>query len=561
MRRLLFTILATLITTALFGQTSMSFYHLGNATFQNSSLNPAWVPDGRLFVGIPALSGIHLHVNNAVSYNDIFTKETNSILLDDEKILSNIQSQNLISAHANINLFHLGFKFPAGAFINFFANERVEADFLFPKKIIEIGLDGTDQFLDENNKIGNIGLTASHFREIGVGYAYSVHTQLDFGIRLKYLMGFFNASLPGNAKANINSSGDFFQLDTDIKNAQLRTSGLDILLDQEVDGTSVNLGSHLISSGNSGFAVDIGATYKLNRYYSITGSLLDVGWINWNTNVVNQTLNDTTFTYTGVDLEDVGDLVDVLEDSLFNKFDVTETNDTYRAWLPLKAYGSWIYHYDKNMDMYASMGARYVQGQLKLLYGGGITRRFGRIATLSASALKLPQQFFNVGAAFAVNGGPIQFYMAADQVINFSAPDFKAFDFRFGINLRFVERDKSLKSNASVTRYAKGFGKSNDDGTLQGPKGVDSGSFLGKKVKNKKRDEIYSVIPRQKRPDVDTSGTPKRKVEPNAPAGTSPPKPFYKKSINQRDINVKQDKKKKKKVVRKSLTGRTKRKN
>ncbi len=527
----------------------MSFYHLGNETFQNNSLNPAWVPKGRLFIGLPVLSGIHLHVNNALSYNETFTKENNSILLDQDKILSNIQNQNLVSAHANINLFHVGFKFPAGAFISFFANERIESDLLFPKELLEVGIDGNDPLLGDEVKIGNVGLMASHFREIGIGYAYSVNGQLDFGIRAKYLMGFTNASVPGNARANITTNADFFQMDVELQNAQLRTAGIDILTGDEGD-----IGSHLVSSGNTGFAVDIGGVYKLNRYYSIAGSLLDVGWINWNTNVVNQTLNDTTFTYNGVNLDGVGDLVESLEDSLFNKFDATETNETYKTWLPTRAYGSWIYHYDRNMDFYASMGARYIQGQLKLLYGGGITRKFGKVATLSASALKLPQQFFNVGAAFAVNGGPVQFYMAADQVINFSAPDFKAFDFRFGINLKFRERDKGLGSSSSFAR-SKGFGKSSNDGTLEGPKGVDSGSFLGKRVKNKKRDEIYSIIPRQKRPDVDTEGTPARKVEPNSPAPTSPPKTRYKKSINQRKLNLKR-KNKKKKVIRKSLTGR-----
>ena len=551
MRKLSLTILAALITTTLLGQTSMSFYHLGKETFQNNSLNPAWVPKGRLFIGLPVISGIHLHVNNALSYNETFTKENNSILLDRDKILSNIKNQNLVSGHANISLFHVGFKFPAGAFISLFANERVEADLLFPRELLEVGIDGNDPLLGDKVKIGNVGLMASHFREIGIGYAYSVNGQIDFGIRAKYLMGFANASVPGNAKADITTNADFFQMDVNLQNAQLRTAGLDILSGDEGD-----IGSHLVSSGNTGFAIDIGGEYKLNRYYSISGSLLDLGWINWKTNVVNQTLTDTTFTYSGVNLDGVGDLVDALEDSLFDKFDATETNETYKTWLPVRAYGSWIYHYDRSMDFYASVGARYIQGQLKFLYGGGVTRRFGKIATLSASALKLPQQFFNVGAAFTVNGGPVQFYMAADQVINFSAPDFKAFDFRFGINLKFRERDTGLRSSSSLAR-SKGFGKSNNDGTLEGPKGIDSGSFLGKKVKSKKRDEIYSIIPRQKKPDVDTGGSPKKKVEPNSPAGTSPRKPFYKKSINQRD-DIKPKKRKKKKVIKKSLTGRHK---
>lgn len=537
MRKITVTIVTLFLATALFGQTSMSFYHLGRTTFQNNALNPAWVPKGRLHVGLPVISGIHVHANNKLSYNDLFTKENNNILLDIDKGITNLQSQNFTSAHINVNLFHVGFKFPAGAFISVFANERIEADVLYPKKLMEFVWNGSDGFVDEEVKLGKIGLMASHFREIGIGYAYSVNGQIDFGIRAKYLMGFMNASLPSNATANFTSSAGFFELETELENAQLRTAGIDIYSGDEGD-----IGSHLISSGNTGFAIDIGGEYKLNRYYSIAGSILDLGFINWKTNVVNHTYNDTTFTYSGVNLDGVGDLVDALEDSLFDRFTEVETNESYKTWLPVRAYGSWIYHYDQYMDFYASVGMRYIQGQLKMLYGGGITRKFGRVITLSGSALKLPQQFFNVGAAFAVNGGPVQFYMAADQVINFSAPDFKAIDFRFGINIKLRERDNGLRSNSSVTSFGKGFGKSSSDGTLEGPKGIEAGSFLGKKVKNKKKDEIYAIIPKQKRPSVDTSGSQKKKK-------------VEKQSLNKR--GVLRSPKKSKKVIKKSLNGRT----
>ena len=338
-------------------------------------------------------------------------------------------------------------------------------------------------------KVGNVGVKASHFREIGIGFAYPVNKQLDFGLRAKYLMGFIDASTPGNTTANLTSSGEFFQLDGELKNAQLRTAGVDIYSGDEGD-----IGSHLTSSGNTGLALDLGFEYKLNRYYSFAASILDIGWINWKTNVTNYTLNDTTFTYSGLNLDGIGDIRDAVEDSLFSKFDTRETNDSYKSWLPLKAYGSWIYHYDKNLDFYGSLGTRLIQGQLKMLYGGGMTRRFGKIFTGSLSAMKLPGQFFNVGAAFALNGGPVQWYMAADQVINFSVPDFKAFDFRFGINIKVRGKGDGRSSRGSVTSYGK---KGNaDDGTIKGSKGVEVGVFLGKKVKTKKKDGIYAIIPK-----------------------------------------------------------------
>lgn len=492
------------------------------------------MPEGKVFIGLPVISGVHAHYNNKLSYNEIFTKENGQVTLDVDKALSNLQAQNQLSVHSKINLLHLGFRLPNGAAVYLFANERVEVDFLYPKQLVDYVWNGNNNFLDEKIRIGNVGASASHFREIGLGFQRSVTPQIDFGIRAKYLMGFFDASTPGNLTADLTTSGDFFQLEGELKNAQLRTSGVDIY-----DGTEGDIGSHLVSSGNTGFAVDLGFEYKLSRYYSFAASVVDVGFINWNTNVVNRTLSDTTFTYTGVNLDGVGDIRDALEDSLFSKFETTQTNDPYRNWMPIKAYGSWIYHYNSNLDMYATGGARLIQGQLKMLYGGGLTYRLGRTFVGSISATKLPQQFFNVGASFAVSGGPMQFYMAADQIINFSVPDFKSFDFRVGINFRFRGREENLASNNSITTYGGG-GKPGTNGTLKGPKGYDSGIFLGKQVKTKKRDGIYSIIPKQKKRKVRNKKSPKRGIDRSSlnGRGRSYPsdldKPVQKESLNGR---------------------------
>ncbi len=539
MRKALITIILLSLTTTLVGQTSMSFFHLGNATYQNNEFNPAWMPDGKVFVGIPVLSGVHLHFNNKLSYNEIFTKENNQITVDIDKVLSKLQKQNMLSFQSKISILHLGAKLPNGLGISLFANERIEADFLYPRDIVDMVWNGNDGFLGEEVKIGQAGLRATHFREIGLGLSYPVNRQLDVGVRAKFLVGMLDASTPGNMKVNLTTGTSFFELEGELKKAQLRTSGVDIY-----DGSEGDLGSHLVMNGNTGFAFDIGAEYKLSRYYSIAGSLLDIGFISWKENIVNETLSDSTFTYSGINLDGVGDIRDALEDSLFSRFETEETNEAYTTWLPLKGYGSWIYHYDSKTDLYASIGARMIHGQLKMLYGGGVTREFGRVFTGSLSAMKMPQQFFNIGGAFTLKGGPVQFYMAADQVINFSAPDFEAFDFRFGINFIFEGRGIGSGAGGSGTAFGKGGGK--NDGTVQESKGVPTNAFLGKKVKLKKRDGVYSVIPRQKKAEVDLSNPNKRKKKVNT------------RSLNGRTGGVKSPPRG---VTKKSLTGRTGKKN
>lgn len=551
MRAFLITILTTTLTFASIAQSSVSFQHLGNGTFQNTLLNPSLIPEGDIFIGLPVLSGIHFNVSSPLSYNDAISKEAGEQIVSRNKVLSNLGAQNLTMGHVNINLLQLGFKTKNGALFSFTANERIEADLLYSRDLINFLWNGSQEFVNEKVNFARIGLRATHFREFALGYATPVNEQLTVGLKGKFLMGFFDASTPANAKADLDISGEIFQIDADYSNAMLRTSGLNIYQGDPVNGQDIPLGSHLAFNSNTGFAIDLAGTYKLNKYYTLTGALLDVGFISWKEDIENHALNDTTFRYDGVSLRDISDVRQVLEDSLLDNFKTTENNDPYKSWLPLRAHGSWIYHFSPKTDFYVTVGTRRVQRQFKMMYGGGMTHKFGKVFTASVSATKLPNQFFNAGAAFTLKGGPVQMYMAADQVINFSAPDFKAFDFRFGMS--FVINRKADDSNESTFQVGN---------PRKGAKGYDTHYFLGKSVKTKKREGIYSIIKKQKRRELkqkktqsqldNTQSINKRDLK----GQKSEPKPVETKSINKRDLKGK--KSGSKQVETKSVTKRKK---
>lgn len=491
MRYLLTTILTFILLVSLNAQNSVSFSHLGNTTFQNTYLNPALIPEGKIFIGLPVLSGVHFNVNNKLSYNDAFSKEGGEVLLKiSEKVLPNLQSQNLFSTQVNVNLLHVGYKLKSGMLLSFSANERIEADFVYSKELVDYLWRGNASTINQDVKVQNAGVNASHFREFALGVAAPINDHLTVGMKGKFLVGFGNISTPGNFNAILKSDGEAFQVDADWSNATMRTSGLDIY-----QGNEGSLGSHLIVNSNTGFAIDLGATYHLNKYYTVTASIIDAGFINWKENIKNESLNDTTFRYDGVPLDDISDVRQIVEDSLLSRFETTANSDAYRSWLPVRAYGSWIYHYSKKTDIHVTVGTRLIQRQLKMMYGGGVTHKFGKVFTASVSATKLPQQFFNAGAAFAVQGGPVQIYMAADQIISFSAPDMKALDFRVGMNFKFGQREKEEQSGFSTRP------------PIAGARGIDTNAFLGAKVKTKKRDGIYSIIKRQKRRELKSKKT------------------------------------------------------
>lgn len=487
MKKILITISLIAFFFSSKGQTSVAFQHLGNTTFQHNMINPALIPEGKIFFGLPVMSGIHVNVNTKTSYNQTFTKEANRTLVDVDKIVSELQNQNLFSAKVNVNILHFGYRLKSGPLLSLVVNERVEGDFLYPEEMVRyVFTDGNFGFLNEDVRVSRAGLLASHFREFGLGIAAPINERMNLGLRAKYLVGFTNVSVPGNAQATLRSSGEAFQLNADWQNIQFRTSGLNIL-QQENGFESSDLASHLVMNGNTGVALDIGGTYRLNSNYTVTGSIVDIGFINWNEDIENEIIADTSFVYTGLaDFDDVGNIRTTLEDSLFDKFDTDKNFEAYRSWLPTTAYANWIYHYGPNTDIYATVGSRYIQRQFKMMYGLGVNQKFGRAFTASLSATKLPQQFLNMGAAFAVQGGPVQMYMAVDHIINFSVPDAKAIDFRFGMNfiLKGGATGQSGAGGSPVSRLGDG-------------RGLDTNAFLGKKVKTRKREGIYSIIKKQ----------------------------------------------------------------
>jgi len=464
------------------GQTSLSFHHLGNTTFQNTLINASYIPDGKVFFGLPGMSGIHASYNNKLSYNNIFSKVDNALIVDTHEILAALQNRNMASVETNINLLHLGYTSATGATIYMFANERINADFLYPKELIEFIVDGNAGLTDETLKIGKTQLNLTHFREMGVGYRYYIYdANLGLGFRLKYYQGFFNMSTPGNFTADIVTEGENYQLNLEMKNAALRSSGRDIYA-----GNTGDLASHLISNGNSGFGLDVGFEFEMGQYLTVAGSVNDIGFISWKEDITNYSLNDTTMRYTGINLRGVDDIAQVVKDSLVDKFkNEIENNDPYNTLMAPRAYLSGKFHLTTSNDITTTVATRYVQGLFKMLYGVGINHQVGNFLTASINATKYPQQIPNLGAAVAIKGGPAQLYLAVDQVAYWSVPDFKSVDFRVGIN--FI------------------IGSSEGTGSKSPAKSI----FLGNEVEVKGQDGIYTIIDRQKKREVDTN-TPER---------------------------------------------------
>jgi hypothetical protein len=483
MRKFLLSI-AILICGVSWGQTSLSFYHLGNTTYQNTFFNPAWMPDGKVFIGLPVISGVHFHANTKLSYSDVIVKQGDETLVDVKGGISRLQNNNMMSVHAGVSLFHLGYRLPNGTAVSLFANERFEHDFLYSKTVMELAWLGTGNKLGEELNL-DFGISTVHFREIGIGVAHQFNKRMVMGARFKYLQGMYNYSTPGNMKTTLTIDPATYAWNFQAENVVFRSSGQNIY-----DGNSGDLSSHLKSPGNGGIGLDVGAHYRLSNALSIAFAVNDIGFINWRTDVEGRVLENTSFSYSGINMRNANDILRSVQDSLLDNFQTRAFTDaSYKTWLPARAYASGIYTIGGSTDLIGTVGARYIQGEMKMLYGIGARQQY-RSMTFTGNVTKLPQQFLNLGAAFAVKGGPVQYYVAMDQLLSINVPKARSVDVRTGVNLIFGK---------SKDRYGRPIGSAASTG-------ASTSSFLGTRVKARRVDGVYSVIDKQKPRKVPKSG-------------------------------------------------------
>jgi len=464
-------------------QEGTSFYHLGSATIQSTAFNASYFPKGDFFVGLPVLSGISLYANNRFSYNDVVIKKGDINEINLNKLVSSMGAANSFSFHGTISLAHIGFRAPSGLGVSLFANERLVANFVYPKEIAEFLFKGNGDMVGQKIDIGKFGASINYYREYGLGLAYEFDGRLKVGARLKYLQGFVNLSTPHNFNATLKTSNENYQFETDWQNFQLRTAGISQFSDEAIN--EEDLASYFISNGNSGFAIDLGLEYKLNRYYALALAINDIGYIGWKEHIQTSGLSDSTFVYAGVELQG-GDIIDSIS-LVSDKFKVDTTYEQYTSFLPANIIGSIVYTPVNGTDVITTLNAKIIQGQINPGFGLGIRQTVSSNVIVSASVTKLPQQFFNVGLGFAAKLGPVQLYMATDKILGYSAPSMKWAQVQLGMNLVFGGAESDSKSGKSGTSTQGSYGNG---------KGVKTYSFHGQKIEAKKYEDIYTIVPK-----------------------------------------------------------------
>ena len=418
---------------------------------QRMYINPAFVPDSKWHIGLPILSSNHITLGySGHSYSRLIKRDANdSLYIDLQGTLDKMGKTNYLSMNAKFDL--LSFSFTVGKqrnnFIYVNVSQRIAARIAMPKSLLNFIWKGNGAYLGETIDLKKMNADATTYTEYGVSYARKLlDNKLRVGLAVKYL----------NGQTNISTDNRSLSIYTDPNNYNI-TAKADVTLNSAgLLGDFGNIGSDIsyksFLTGNHGFAFNIGAHYLIDDKWEVAASANDLGMIFWKENTHNKTIGNSDFTYQGLDLAqyltqpDSADVFREFLDTLEAAFPLTETENNYNTSLSSQIYVSGAYNFTEKdrlgLDFYGEIFKTHFEPAIALNY----THKFGTIFHLSSSYMYNAHSFANFGVGFALTLGPVQWYLALDNVLAPIIPQHSQnAHFHSGLNFVVNYKDKGIK--------------------------------------------------------------------------------------------------------------------
>ncbi len=239
-----------LLSSGLGAQQDLTLYQLSGVP-QSNMVNPAFVPDVKMVIGIPAISSINANYNNvAFSVNDGFDLDGDTLRVDFDLLVSKLKDDNYIYNQVQDQWFLFGYQF-GDNYLQLGISDKVLLDVAFPKSIFELALLGNAAFLGQRVSVEGLGANGTHYRELSLGYA----RQLDkwsVGIHTNILFGLANV-YTRTSDLGVYTDPETFDITID-GDIEVNTSGLD-----NID----EFGNYITNLRNMGFSIDLGGGLQI----------------------------------------------------------------------------------------------------------------------------------------------------------------------------------------------------------------------------------------------------------------------------------------------------------
>ncbi len=463
MKKVLFTLVLAVTVLGSYAQ-GLTLYNMDFVP-QSMRSNPAQIQQSNFhFTMLPLLPSVDLsYVNNGFVLSDILEGGTTKATPD--KMLAAIGEKNFISTKFNLDFISFGFKVKKHYF-SMNVSERIDFTFDYTKPFMTLIAKGTaaDEFLGKELSISGTGFRFNHFREYAIGYSQQTNENLSVGGRFKILQGMSHFS---NRQTDISltTDEDLMSL-TATSTLDIRMAGLPFLTDSTVDFDPAGYATNF---GNLGFAIDMGAKYKINDKWSTTANINNLGWITWKTDAKRYFNNKAQFTWDGLDLaallESESDYTQNLADSLEEIFGLKNQEVSYSNPLTADVYLGGEYKVTNDFIAAAIFNAKVFKGNIYPSVTVSGQTNLGKWIQLIGSYSVVNRSYNNLGAGMALNAGPLQIYAVSDNVFGFTRMDYaKNLNAQVGMNVLIGYKPKTTKEDREAARRKRKLSKQDTDG-------------------------------------------------------------------------------------------------
>lgn len=458
-----------------FGQNKQLMYDF-NEVPQALLLNPGMSTSFKWYAGIPLISGISFQAGSSgLSSNDLFAADGIDFNTKfRERVINGMNFRDELSGTYQVELLNIGFRSKKDdrLFYSFGAYHEGDAIGYYFEDYALLAFEGNTNNLNRRFDLSHLKTRGDILNVYHFGINKRVSNQLSVGVRAKIYASLVNFHASRNKGFFSTTEGQNnllrSNLDADI---EIRTSGI-FELKEVLDDDSVANGAGIASvltrrallGGNLGLGFDLGFTYSLDERTSLTGSLLDIGFIYHTKDTRIYSLKGAASTE-GIEFfipADANNPVDQwrnLVEELEALVPYTESNENYITFRPTKLNASIRRDFGKQIESKENCDCTTVAGGnkrgkiYKNSFGGhlyAINRPRGPQAALTAfyqhrlgttMALKTTYTVdkfsaTNVGLGASIQAGPINMYLMADNLLAYqNIANTRYASLQFGLNI------------------------------------------------------------------------------------------------------------------------------
>nr|WP_299175585.1 DUF5723 family protein [uncultured Allomuricauda sp.] len=445
---------------------------------QSLLVNPGVKTLQKWHVGVPVLSGLSFQVGTSgVTVNDLFADDgidfTTKVR---ERLIDGMSRKDDFSTTSQIDGFNIGFrgKNRPDDYYSFGMYGETDIIVYWPKDLAILAFEGNGgNNIGRSFDLSDLSLRGEMVNVAHFGVNRKVSNTLTVGARAKIYSSIFQFQTIQNSGTFRTTQGQDNIYSTSITaDMQLQTSGVEGIIDilEEDTGTTQRdltklFMKRVLFGGNLGLGFDAGFTYQLNPQTTITGSMLDLGFIYNSKDIKNYTVrgsasNEGITVFLPEDIPDLNnnlweDLVDELEEAL----PYEENDEGYISFRPLKVYGSIRYNFGEGgvFDENCGCGVNAQGGQNDAFYrnslGGQLffmkrprgvqaavtgffQKRLGRGFSFKTTYTADKYSLTNIGLGLNLQVGPINFYMLGDNLLGYrNIADSHYASLQFGFNI------------------------------------------------------------------------------------------------------------------------------